>query len=158
MSGASEGLSVGSAAPALVGLDADGASFDLASLRGQRVIVYFYPKDDTPGCTAQACELRDHMGSLEASGVRVVGVSPDKVSSHARFRDKHGLNFTLVADPAQEIVQAWGVWREKKSYGRTYMGVVRSTFVVGAGGEIEAIYDNVKVKGHLETLRQGGWV
>lgn len=151
-------LQIGDPAPALHGQDHDGAAFELASLRGQPVIVYFYPKDDTPGCTTQACDLRDNMARFEAAGVRVIGCSPDSVARHAKFRAKYGLNFTLIADPEHANADAWGVWREKKSYGKVYSGIVRSTFVVDAQGRLAAIYDNVRAAGHADRLAADGWM
>jgi len=124
----------------------DGTTVTLADLSGQRVVLYFYPKDDTSGCTAQACEFRDRIPEFDAKGARVIGVSPDPLRSHERFRDKYGLNFTLLSDPDHAAAEAYGVWVEKSMYGRTYMGVERSTFVIGADGTLEQALHKVKPK------------
>ncbi|MBJ7456268.1 MAG: thioredoxin-dependent thiol peroxidase [Thermoleophilia bacterium] len=130
----------------------DGSTVDLASLRGTTVALYFYPKDDTTGCTAQACEFRDMKADYDAAGVRVIGVSPDPLKSHVKFRDKHDLPFTLLSDPEHTAAEAYGVWVEKSMYGRTYMGIERSTFVIGPDGVLrEALY-KVKPKGHAASV------
>lgn len=130
----------------------DGSTVDLASLRGTTVALYFYPKDDTTGCTAQACEFRDAKADYDAAGVRVIGVSPDPLKSHVKFRDKHALPFTLLSDPEHEAAEAYGVWVEKSMYGRTYMGVERSTFVIGPDGVLQQALYKVKPKGHAASL------
>lgn len=130
----------------------DGSTVDLGSLRGSTVALYFYPKDDTTGCTAQACEFRDMRADYDAAGVRVIGVSPDPLTSHVKFRDKHDLPFTLLSDPDHEAAEAYGVWVEKSMYGRTYMGIGRSTFVIGPDGVITAALYNVKPSGHAASL------
>lgn len=130
----------------------DGTTIDLASLRGSSVVLYFYPKDDTTGCTAQACEFRDMRGDYDAAGVRVIGVSPDPLKSHVKFRDKHELPFTLLSDPDHEAAEAYGVWVEKSMYGRTYMGIERSTFVIDADGVLTAALYKVKPKGHAASV------
>ena len=123
-----------------------------ADLRGQTIVLYFYPKDDTSGCTVEACEFRDLVPEYDARGARVIGVSPDPVTSHVRFRDKHGLGFTLLSDPDHAAAQAYGVWVEKSMYGRRYMGIERSTFVIGPDGTIvEALY-GVRPKGHAAAV------
>ncbi|MFP4600442.1 MAG: thioredoxin-dependent thiol peroxidase [Persicimonas sp.] len=124
----------------------------LSDLRGQKVVLYFYPKDMTPGCTKQACDFRDNLDTFVDKGWKVLGVSPDPVESHAKFRDKHDLNFTLLADPDQAVAEAYGVWREKQNYGRTYTGIVRSTFLIDEEGTITEIQDNVRATGHVERL------
>ncbi len=144
-------LTPGQPAPALSGPTQDG-SFDLADHRGKTVIVYFYPKDMTPGCTTEACDFRDAAGTISDKDAVVVGVSRDSVARHQKFADKHGLNFPLVADEDGSITEAWGVWREKKNYGRTYMGIVRSTFVVDPAGNIAGAWDKVRVKGHVDKV------
>jgi thioredoxin-dependent peroxiredoxin len=131
---------------------ADGSTVALSDLRGQRVVVYFYPKDDTSGCTTQACEFRDHAADFDDSGTRVVGVSPDSIASHVKFRDKHGLSFTLLSDPDHEAADAYGVWVEKSMYGRKYMGIARSTFVIGPDGVLEHALYNVKPAGHAGSI------
>jgi len=134
-------------------LDADdGSMVSLADLRGQTVALYFYPKDDTTGCTAQACEFRDARADYEAAGVRVIGVSPDPLKSHLKFRDKYDLPFTLLSDPDHVAAEAYGVWVEKSMYGRTYMGIERSTFVIGPDGVLKEALYKVKPKGHAASL------
>jgi thioredoxin-dependent peroxiredoxin len=130
----------------------DGAEVQLSALRGRTVILYFYPKDDTPGCTEQACSLRDHYGYVIEKGAEVFGVSVDSVDSHLAFIEKHSLPFPLISDEKKEIVQAYGVWVEKSMYGKKYMGVERSTFVVGPKGTIKSIFRKVKPAEHTETL------
>jgi thioredoxin-dependent peroxiredoxin len=130
----------------------DGSTVDLASLRGTTVALYFYPKDDTTGCTAQACEFRDMQADYDAAGVRVIGVSPDPLKSHVKFRDKHDLPFTLLSDPEHEAAEAYGVWVEKSMYGRAYMGIERSTFVIGPDGTIRQALYKVKPKGHAASV------
>ena len=129
-----------------------GELFRLSSLQGKRVVLYFYPKADTPGCTAEACEFRDEIKSFGKKGVAVVGVSPDKPAAQAKFRQKYELPFTLLADQEKAAAEAYGVWREKNMYGKKVMGIVRSTFVIGPGGRIEKIYGNVKAKGHAAQV------
>jgi thioredoxin-dependent peroxiredoxin len=130
----------------------DGSTVALSELCGQRVVLYFYPKDDTSGCTREACEFRDHAGEFDTSGARVIGVSPDSVASHVKFRDKHGLPFTLLSDPDHEAAEAYGVWVEKSMYGRTYMGIERSTFVIGPDGVLEHALYKVTPAGHAGSI------
>jgi peroxiredoxin Q/BCP len=145
-------LEAGSPAPAFSLQADDGSTVSLSGLAGQTVVLYFYPKDDTSGCTAEACEFRDLQADYDAAGARVIGVSPDPIASHERFRDKHGLPFTLLSDPDHAVAEAYGVWVEKSRYGRTYMGVERSTFVIGPDGTIrEALY-RVKPQGHAASV------
>lgn len=131
--------------------DTEGA-VSAEGLRGERYILYFYPKDDTPGCTTEACDFRDNLTQLGELGFRVLGVSPDTVESHRTFREKYDLNFPLLADPDHEAAEAFGVWREKTNYGKTYTGIARSTFVVEEDGTIAQIHDNVRAKGHVDRL------
>jgi len=133
---------------------ANGAERQLSdqSLAGQPYILYFYPKDNTPGCTTQACDFRDHMGRVESLGYQVIGCSPDSLKSHQNFQIKQSFNFPLLSDPEHSVAKAFGVWREKKNYGRVYMGIVRSTFVFNAKGELTHIFDNVRAKGHIDRL------
>lgn len=134
-------------------LEADDAStVDLASLRGTTVALYFYPKDDTTGCTAEACEFRDMRADYDAAGVRVIGVSPDPLKRHVKFRDKYALPFTLLSDPGHEAAEAYGTWVEKSMYGRTYMGVERSTFVIGPDGVLKEALYKVKPRGHAASV------
>jgi thioredoxin-dependent peroxiredoxin len=145
-------LQAGQPAPGFSLQADDGSTVSLGDLAGTTVALYFYPRDDTSGCTAQACGFRDMQADYDAAGVRVIGVSPDPVTSHVRFRDKHGLPFTLLSDPEHTAAEAYGVWVQKSMYGRTYMGVERSTFLIGPDGVIrEALY-KVTPKGHAASL------
>jgi thioredoxin-dependent peroxiredoxin len=134
----------------------DGSRVKLSGLRGHKVVLYFYPKDDTSGCTLQACDLRDEMPRIEEKGAVVLGVSPDPVSSHKKFKAKYSLNFPLLADEDTKVSEAYGVWKEKSMYGRTYMGIERSTFIIDEKGRIQEAWRKVKpadhAKGVLETL------
>jgi peroxiredoxin Q/BCP len=132
--------------------DQQGNSFTLSSLRGQKVALYFYPKDDTPGCTAQACNLRDNEMQLAAQGIKVVGVSTDDAASHGKFAAKYELAFPLVADADKSIVAAYGVWQEKKNYGKTYWGTVRTTFLLDENGVIERVIKRPDTKNHAAQL------
>lgn len=147
-------LAPGDVAPDFSLPDADGHLVVLSGLRGQRVIVYFYPAAMTPGCTREACDFRDNLGALAGAGLTVLGISPDRPEKLAKFRDKESLNFTLLADPDREVLQAYGAYGEKMMYGRKTVGVIRSTFVVGADGKIERAYYNVRATGHVERLRK----
>lgn len=150
----SERLQPGDVAPDFELPDADASPVSLASLRGRRVILYFYPAALTPGCTKEAVDFQGSLGALEAAGVSVVGISPDKPAKLAKFREKEGLTFPLLSDPDAEVLRAYGAYGEKKLYGRTVVGVIRSTFLVGADGKIENAYYNVKATGHVERLRR----
>ena len=132
----------------------DGTLMTLSSLRGRNVVLYFYPKDDTPGCTVQACEVRDSLPRFEGGDAVIMGVSPDSVESHRRFRDKHGLNFRLLADEDHAVAEAYGVWKQKSMYGRTYMGIERSTFLIDAAGVVVEAWRNVKPKGHADLVAE----
>lgn len=132
--------------------DQDGTVRRLSDYRGQRVILYFYPKDDTSGCTTQACELRDRGGEIDAANAVVLGVSPDPVDSHRRFADKYGLPFTLLADEDHAVAEAYGVWREKSMYGRTFWGNERTTFVIDEDGRIAHVLPKVKPAGHADRV------
>ena len=150
----SERLSVGDAAPDFALQDADGNEVALKDLRGRNVIVYFYPAAMTPGCTKEACDFRDNLGVLAGAGLTVLGISPDTPQKLAKFRDKESLNFSLLADPDREVLKAYGAYGEKTMYGKKTVGVIRSTFVVGADGRIEQAFYNVKATGHVERLRK----
>lgn len=145
-------LSVGDAAPYFEGKTQDGTILSLDDLKGGRTVLYFYPKDNTSGCTLEAKSLRDGKEELAARGYRIVGVSPDSERSHQNFCAKHELNFTLVADTERTICEAFGVWVEKSMYGRKYMGVARTTFVLDAEGRIERIFDKVDTKNHYQQI------
>ena len=146
-------LAPGDEAPDFELPDADGAPVRLSGLRGQRVIVYFYPAAMTPGCTKEACDFRDSAGSLAGAGITVLGISPDQPAALAKFRDRDKLNFPLLSDPGHQVHEAYGAYGEKKLYGKAIVGVIRSTFVVGPDGKLERVYYNVKATGHVERLR-----
>jgi thioredoxin-dependent peroxiredoxin len=147
-------LAPGDAAPGFVLPDADGNEVSLSALRGQRVIVYFYPAAMTPGCTKQACDFRDSLSSLAAAGFAVLGISPDPQSKLAKFRDRDGLTFPLLSDPQHAVLTAYGAWGEKMMYGKKSVGVIRSTFVIDRDGTIERAQYGVKATGHVARLRQ----
>ncbi len=129
-----------------------GDTLRLSSLRGKPVVLYFYPKDHTSGCTTQACAIRDAWGDFERAGAVVLGVSPDTVASHESFRADYELPFTLLADPDHAVAEAYGVWAEKSRYGRTYMGIVRSTFVIAPDGTVKKVMRNVKPATHADDV------
>jgi thioredoxin-dependent peroxiredoxin len=147
----------GQAAPDFTLPDQNGDDVTLSELRGETIVLYFYPRADTPGCTAQACGIRDHSGDYEAAGARVIGISPDKVEDVAKFAEKHGLDFTLLADAEHEVAEAYGTWMEKRNYGRTYWGVQRATFLIDPQGQIAKVFPKVSPQTHdevvLEALR-----
>ena len=134
-------------------LDSDsGEGFDLAGLHGKNVVLYFYPKADTPGCTKEACEFRDTSKKFTKANTVIVGVSPDPTKAQAKFKDKFDLPFTLLADVDHKVAEAYGVWKEKSMYGKKYMGVERTTFIIGRDGNIRKIFPKVKVEGHAEEV------
>jgi thioredoxin-dependent peroxiredoxin len=145
-------LEVGQPAPTFTLPDQDGNELALEDLRGKPVVVYFYPKDDTPGCTTQACAIRDQWAEFEAAGAVVVGISPDDVDSHARFAAKHDLPHRLLADPERTAIDAYGAWGTKKMYGKEYEGVIRSTVLVGPDGEVAAVWPKVAPKQHADQV------
>lgn len=147
-----EQLTIGAAAPHFEGLNQDGKLVSLRDFKGKKVILYFYPKDNTPGCTAESCNLSDNYDYWLSKGVDVVGVSPDSTSSHQKFAGKFGFRFNLISDPDKKILQDYGVWGEKFNYGKSYMGVIRTTFVINEGGIIENIISQVDTKNHTEQL------
>ena len=145
---------VGQNAPDFEAELTDGTRIKLSEILegGEKVILYFYPKDSTPGCTKQACDFRDNFDRLKAVGYRVIGVSKDSSKSHSNFINKHNLNFELIVDQDIELHNLYGVWREKMNYGKTYLGVSRSTFVIGLDGKFEFVGYNVRATGHVERL------
>lgn len=149
-------LKEGERAPdfSLSGVDEKGEEreYGMKEFRGKRVVLYFYPKDNTPGCTLEACDFRDSMNRLVKDGVVVLGVSPDSVASHGRFQEKQGLNFPLLSDPDRSVAERYGAYGEKKMYGKTSMGIIRSTFIISAKGTIEKVWTKVKAKGHVEEV------
>jgi len=147
-------LQPGDPAPDFTLPDADGKPVSLSDFRGRRVIVYFYPAASTPGCTTEACDFRDNLAELNGAGVDVLGVSPDKPSKLASFRDAEGLTFPLLADPDKQVLTAWGAFGEKQMYGKTVTGVIRSTFLVDAEGNLEQALYNVRATGHVAKLRR----
>jgi peroxiredoxin Q/BCP len=130
----------------------DGSSVTLSALRGQWVVLYFYPKDDTPGCTTEACSFRDNWHTLEKRGVRVLGISRDSVKSHQKFAEKYGLPFTLLSDENGAVTENYGVWVEKSMYGKTYMGIARVTFAIGPDGTIAHVWPKVHPEGHAAEV------
>ncbi|KAF0845987.1 peroxiredoxin Q/BCP [Nocardia caishijiensis] len=147
-------LSPGDTAPDFTLPDADGKDVSLSDYRGRKVIVYFYPAASTPGCTKQACDFRDNLAELNEAGIAVLGISPDKPAKLAKFRDAEGLTFPLLSDPDRAVLQQWGAFGEKKMYGKTVTGVIRSTFLVDADGTIEVAQYNVRATGHVAKLRR----
>ena len=145
-------VEVGKPAPDFSLPSDSGEEIRLSALRGAPVVLYFYPRDDTPGCTAQACGIRDAWGEFEKAGAVVLGVSPDGEASHAKFREKYDLPFTLLADTDHAVADAYGVWGEKSMYGKTYMGVDRSTFVIDADGNVAKVFRKVKPDEHADQV------
>jgi peroxiredoxin Q/BCP len=130
----------------------DGTTVSLAQFRGKPVVLYFYPKDDTPGCTTQACEFRDHWTAVQQAGAVVLGVSPDGVASHERFKAKFSLPFPLLADTDHEVARAYGAWGRKSMYGRSYEGILRTTFLIDGGGRIRHVFEKVRPQGHAAEV------
>ena len=145
-------LKVGDKAPEFKGQNQNGEEISLSDFSGKKLILYFYPKDNTPGCTAESCNLNDNYDSWLEKGFEVVGVSPDSVKSHEKFASKFGLQFNLIADTEKEILQAYGAWGEKSMYGKKYMGVLRTTFVIDENGVISEIFEKVKTKDHTNQI------
>jgi peroxiredoxin Q/BCP len=145
-------LEVGDKAPAFTATYQDGRKVKLSDFKGRKVVLYFYPKDDTPGCTTEACGIRDSYAEFERRGVAVLGVSTDSEASHRKFVDKFDLPFTLLADTDKAIVEAYGVWGEKKLYGRAYMGTLRVTYLIDEKGRIEAVWPKVSPKTHAADI------
>lgn len=145
-------LKIGDKAPAFEAPDQNGETKRLSDYAGKKLILYFYPKDNTPGCTAEACSLRDGRTVLQEKGFEIVGVSPDTIQSHQRFIEKKELNFTLLSDPEHHLAEAYGVWGEKKFMGRVSKGILRTTFVIGVDGVIEKIFEKVRTADHFEQI------
>jgi peroxiredoxin Q/BCP len=145
-------MNVGQTAPDFTLPDQDGNSVTLSDLRGQPVVLYFYPKADTPGCTTQACGIRDHRADYERAGARVLGVSPDPVAAIRKFADKYTLDFELLADENHDVAELYGVWGEKKMYGKTYWGVQRATFVIDPDGKVANVFPKVSPKTHDQVV------
>ncbi len=145
-------LSVGAAAPDFEASDQNGHTIRLSELRGKKVILYFYPKDDTPGCTKEACGFRDGYQALQAAGYVVLGVSADDVASHKRFAEKYNLPFSLLADPERKIIKAYGAWGTKNMYGKTYEGTLRVTYIIDENGHIAAVFPKVKPETHAQEI------
>ena len=142
----------GKPAPDFTLLDQEGKAVTLSTLKGSPVVLYFYPKDDTPGCTTQACAFRDAEPDYQSVGAKVLGVSPDPVKSKAKFAAKHALNFPVLADTETHVCQLYGVWKEKSMYGKTYLGVERTTIVIDAKGVVRKVFPKVKVPGHAAEV------
>lgn len=147
-------MNIGDKIPAVLGLDQDGNEVKAADFAGRKIVLYFYPKDSTPGCTAEACSLRDNYAALQAQGYEVIGVSADSAASHQRFIEKQALPFRLIADTDKTLINAMGVWGEKNMYGKITMGLIRTTFLVGEDGRIEQIFSGrqIKTKTHAEQI------
>lgn len=145
-------LNIGEKAPSFSGVDQNNNTLEISQFKGSKIVLYFYPKDSTPGCTAEACNLRDNYELLQKQGYKIIGVSPDNVKSHEKFATKYELPFPLIADTDKKIVTDYQVWGEKKFMGRTYMGVFRTTFIINEQGIIEDILTQVDTKNHTEQI------
>ena len=145
-------LQVGDKAPDFKGIDQNGSAVSLTDFAGKRLILYFYPKDNTPGCTDEACSLKNGWAELRSKGFEILGVSADSAASHQKFIEKHSLPFNLVADTDKVILEAYDAWGEKSMYGKKYMGVIRKTYIINGEGVIEKIFDKVKVKSHDQQI------
>ncbi|MDA3878858.1 MAG: thioredoxin-dependent thiol peroxidase [Prolixibacteraceae bacterium] len=145
-------LEIGNAAPDFKGINQNSEQISLSEYKGKKVILYFYPKDNTPGCTSEACDLNDNYEMWLSKGYEVIGVSPDSVASHKRFAEKYNLSFNLIADTEKEILQQYGAWGEKKMYGKINMGVLRTTFIIDEEGRIADVFEKVKTKEHTNQI------
>lgn len=145
-------LKAGDKVPAFESIDQDGNSIKLSDFEGKKVVVYFYPKDNTPGCTAESCNLRDNYEALQAQGYEVIGVSQDSEASHKKFISKYELPFRLIADTNHKVHEAFGTWGEKKMYGKTYMGTLRTTFLINEEGVVDEVIEKVKTKDHTAQI------
>jgi peroxiredoxin Q/BCP len=149
-------LTLGTKAPSFKGKDQHGNTISLSDFKGSPLVIYFYPQDNTPTCTVQACNLRDHFGLLRNKGFQVIGVSPDKIESHKKFADKFELPFSLIADTELKIIEAYGVWGEKSMYGKKYMGLIRTTYIIDKKGIIQHVIAKPKAKQHAEEIMEIG--
>jgi len=145
-------IAEGKKSPAFTLAADDGTKVRLSELKGSPVVLYFYPRDDTPGCTREACAFRDRKAEIKKLGATVLGVSPDTVERHVKFRDKYELNFRLLADPEHKVAEKYGAWREKNMYGKKKMGIQRSTFLIDASGKVAKVWQRVKVDGHDDQV------
>lgn len=145
-------LEPGKKAPSFTLTSDDGKKVSLKDYLGKKVVLYFYPKDDTPGCTKEACSFTDNLGAVQKAGAIVFGVSADSVESHKKFKQKYHLNFPLLSDPDREVIEKYGVWKEKNMYGKKMMGIERTTFIIDEEGRIHHIFPKVKVDGHVEKV------
>lgn len=145
-------LNEGDKAPDFSGINQHGKKISLSDYKGKKVILYFYPKDNTPGCTSESCNLNDNYQMWLSKGFEVIGVSPDSEASHKKFADKYNLSFNILADTEKEILQAYGAWGEKKMYGKIYMGVLRTTYILNEEGIIEKVFEKVKTKDHTNQI------
>ncbi len=145
-------LETGTAAPDFTLPSDGGGKVSLSDYRGKKVVLYFYPKDDTPGCTTEACNFRDDYSRIIAAGAAVLGISPDEVKSHDKFKLKFNLPFALLSDPEHRVAELYGAWGEKKMYGKTYMGIIRATFIIDEDGVIIKVFPKVKVKNHSQEV------
>ena len=145
-------LSIGDQAPSIDGLDQDGKKITLEEYRGKKVVLYFYPRDNTPGCTAEACDLRDNYPALQAKGYEIIGVSAGSQQSHQKFIGKHKLPFPLISDTERTVLQDYGAWGQKKLYGKSFLGIIRMTFIIDEEGKIEDIIRKVRTKEHSRQI------
>ncbi len=143
---------VGDVAPDFTLVDQNGTEHTLSKYRGKWVVLYFYPKDDTPGCTKEACSFNENLGAVEEKGAVVFGVSADSTASHEKFANKYSLQFPLLSDPKRSVIEAYGVWQEKNMYGKKNMGIVRTTYLIGPDGKVAHVWDRVKVDGHTREV------
>lgn len=147
-------LEAGQQAPDFKGLNQNGEEITLSQFKGKKVILYFYPKDNTPGCTAESCNLNDNFDYWQNKGYEIIGISKDSVASHKKFEEKFGFKFNLIADTETTILQAYGAWGEKMNYGKKYMGILRSTFIIDEYGDIEKVFAKVETKTHTEQIQK----
>ncbi len=145
-------MKVGEAAPKFTAPDRTGKNISLQDFQDRSIVVYFYPKDNTPGCTTEAIDFTDKLAEFQALSTQVIGISPDSIASHGKFIDKHNLKIILLSDPEHQIAESYGVWQLKKFMGKEYMGIVRSTFLIDPTGNISQIWSNVRVKNHIDTV------